>query len=135
MPPGGGGRFSILSAMTIPAAPVSSRPARPGKIRQMPGLDGLRAIAVVAVIVYHLNPSWLPGGFLGVDVFFVVSGYLITSLLMEEWRKRSALSLRRFWARRARRLLPALALLLFVVTMVAAVVAPDAVRRLRGDLP
>src|SRR5579862_4130430 len=126
MPPGGGGRFSILSAMTIPAAPVSSRPARPGKIRQLPGLDGLRAIAVVAVIVYHLDPRWLPGGFLGVDVFFVISGYLITSLLLSEHQRNRRVDLPRFWLRRARRLLPAVFGMLLAVTVLAALFSRDA---------
>src|SRR4051812_49981136 len=75
----------------------------------MPGLDGLRAIAVLAVFVYHFHNGggWLPGGFLGVDVFFVISGYLITSLLLSEFRKEGRVDLVAFWLRRARRLLPA----------------------------
>ncbi len=108
---------------------------RPPKLRQVPGLDGLRAIAVVAVIVFHLNPHWLPGGFLGVDVFFVISGYLITSLILDEHRRRSTVSLGRFWARRARRLLPALAFVLFAVTVTAALVARDALSQLQSDIP
>jgi peptidoglycan/LPS O-acetylase OafA/YrhL len=95
----------------------------------------LRAIAVVAVIVYHLNPSWLPGGFLGVDIFFVISGYLITSLILSELQGSSRLSLGRFWARRARRLLPALAFLLLSVTVIAALVGRDALGPMRADLP
>ena len=100
-----------------------------------PGLDGLRGLAVIAVIAYHLNPGWLPGGFLGVDIFFVISGFLITSLLMSEWEKTGALLLRKFWARRARRLLPALVVLLGAVAVLAAIFAPDGVPQLRGDLP
>ena len=73
----------------------------------MPGIDGLRAVAVGAVFVYHARASWLPGGFLGVDVFFVISGYLITALLLAEFGDSGRVSLREFWARRARRLLPA----------------------------
>ena len=73
------------------------------------GLDGLRAIAVAAVIVYHFAPSALPAGFLGVDVFFVVSGFLISRLLVAEVARNGRLSLTNFWGRRARRLLPALA--------------------------
>ena len=73
-----------------------------------PSLDGIRAIAVVAVLLYHADVRWLPGGFLGVDVFFVVSGYLITSLLVEERRGSMTTDLKRFWLRRAKRLLPAL---------------------------
>ena len=74
----------------------------------LPGLDGLRALAIVAVLVFHLDPSWLPGGFLGVDVFFVVSGFLITTLLVREQVASGRLDLPAFWTRRARRLLPAL---------------------------
>ncbi len=81
----------------------------------MPALDGLRALAVFAVILYHAQVGPLPGGFLGVEIFFVISGYLITSLLLAEWRQRGRIDLAQFWLRRARRLLPALFLLLLVV--------------------
>ena len=82
----------------------------------------MRAIAVVAVMVYHANSSWLPGGFLGVEVFFIISGYLITLLLLAEHEKNSRLDLKQFWIRRARRLLPAL------VAMMSAVVEPMSMR-------
>ena len=72
----------------------------------MPSLDGLRAFSVLAVIVYHANKLWLPGGFLGVEVFFVISGYLITLLLLAETEQYGSVSLKQFWLRRARRLLP-----------------------------
>lgn len=98
------------------------------------GIDGLRALAVTAVLLYHADVSWVPGGFLGVDVFFVISGYLITSLLLAEAVADGRISLGRFWARRARRLLPALGLLLIGVTIAALVGAHDAVDRLRGDV-
>ena len=65
-----------------------------------PSLDGLRCLAVAAVIVYHLDRRWLPGGFLGVDVFFTLSGYLITSLLLVERRRTGAIHFGRFWSRR-----------------------------------
>src|SRR6201981_4265159 len=85
--------------------------ARTGpRLAYRPGLDGLRALAVIAVFAYHARIDWLPGGFLGVDLFFVLSGYLITSLLLVEWEARNRIDLRRFWLRRARRLLPALVL-------------------------
>ena len=71
-----------------------------------PALDGLRAIAVTAVLLYHGGVDWMPGGFLGVDLFFVLSGYLITSLLLAERRGTGGIDLRAFWLRRARRLLP-----------------------------
>jgi peptidoglycan/LPS O-acetylase OafA/YrhL len=109
--------------------------ARPTGIRKLPGLDGLRAIAVVAVMVYHLHADWLPGGYLGVDVFFVISGYLITSLLLSEFRLTGNLSLRNFWMRRVRRLFPALATLLLVVVLLAAVFGRDALSRLQADVP
>lgn len=89
------------------------------------GLDGLRAIAVTMVLVYHFFPQALPGGFLGVDVFFVISGFLITSLLIREKAKNGRISLRSFWQRRARRLLPALGLVLLVCTSLAAAVGGD----------
>ena len=89
------------------------------------GLDGLRAIAVAAVIVFHFAPTILPGGFLGVDVFFVVSGFLISRLLVREIASSGSLSRRDFWARRARRLLPALATVTVVVLIVAAISLSD----------
>jgi len=84
--------------------------------RYMPGLDGLRAIAVLAVIFFHEQFSWAPGGLLGVGVFFTLSGYLITDLLLNKWLKTGRLHLADFWLRRARRLLPALFVMLVVVT-------------------
>ena len=96
-------------------------------------LDGLRALAVCAVLCYHAGLSWLPGGFLGVEVFFVISGYLITSLLLAEWSANGRIDLADFWLRRARRLLPALFLLLLAVIAFAVVFLPNEVAGLRGD--
>ena len=76
------------------------------KMRYMPGLDGLRAIAVLGIIIYHLNRKWLTGGFIGVDTFFVISGYLITSLLLREYEEKGIINLKQFWIRRIKRLLP-----------------------------
>jgi peptidoglycan/LPS O-acetylase OafA/YrhL len=90
-------------------------PVRSGQ-RYMPGLDGLRALAVLAVIAYHEQLGWAPGGLLGVGVFFTLSGYLITDLLLGQWTAAGRLKLADFWARRARRLLPALFVMLAVVT-------------------
>ncbi|ADG06725.1 acyltransferase family protein [Kyrpidia tusciae] len=102
--------------------------------RYMPGLDGLRALAVLAVLAYHLNPGWAPGGMLGVGVFFVLSGYLITDLLAEEWRKTGRIDLRDFWMRRCRRLIPALWLLLITVILVLLFSDPGRLGSLWGDL-
>jgi len=99
-----------------------------------PGIDGLRALAVAAVVAYHAEATWLPAGFLGVDVFFVISGYLICSLILAEHDETGRVLLGAFWRRRARRLLPALFALLAGVTVAAIAVAPDAVSRLRGDV-
>ena len=84
--------------------------------RYMPGLDGLRAIAVLAVIAFHEQFSWAPGGMLGVGVFFTLSGYLITDLLLNRWLRSGNLQLAKFWLARARRLLPALFVMLAIVT-------------------
>jgi peptidoglycan/LPS O-acetylase OafA/YrhL/hydrogenase maturation factor len=91
-------------------------------------------LAVVAVVVYHGNTSWLKGGFLGVEIFFVISGYLITMLLLSEHRRTGRLSLRHFWFRRGRRLLPAVYALLFVVSIVSVLFVKDQLDRLKGDL-
>jgi len=100
----------------------------------MPGLDGLRALAVIAVLLYHAGISWIPGGFLGVEVFFVLSGYLITALLLAEWRTRGSVDLKAFWLGRARRLLPALYLVLIVTLAYAVLLLPGEVARLRADV-
>ena len=100
----------------------------------LPGLDGLRALAVAAVLLYHAELSWLPGGFLGVEIFFVISGYLITALLLTEWRQLGRVNLKKFWIRRARRLLPALYLLLAVTLTYAVVFLPGEVAGLRDDV-
>ncbi|MEO7449103.1 MAG: acyltransferase, partial [Humibacillus sp.] len=91
----------------------------------MQGLDGLRALAILSVLVYHLDAAWLPGGFLGVDVFFVVSGFLITTLLVREHHRTGRVSLSSFWLRRARRLLPALAVCVLTSVLIARVVNTD----------
>jgi len=100
----------------------------------MPGLDGLRAIAVLAVIAYHLNPAWAPGGLLGVGVFFTLSGYLITDLLLGQREATGRLQLGDFWLRRARRLLPALFLMLAVVVAWVTLLDRSLLPGLRGDV-
>ncbi|HEX7744191.1 MAG TPA: acyltransferase, partial [Micromonosporaceae bacterium] len=97
---------------------------RAGHFAYQPGLDGVRALAVGAVLLFHGGVAWLPGGFLGVDAFFVLSGFLITSLLLGERDRTGRIDLVAFWARRARRLLPALLVLLLVVVLVSRVLLP-----------
>ncbi len=104
------------------------------RVPYLPGLDGMRALAVVAVMVYHANSDWLPGGFLGVEMFFVISGYLITLLLISERERTYRISLRQFWMRRARRLLPALFTMMAIVVAWTAVFKTEALGQLRGDV-
>jgi peptidoglycan/LPS O-acetylase OafA/YrhL len=104
------------SERVAPAATDSLTPRAP----RYAGLDGLRAIAVLTVMLFHLTPGLLPGGFLGVDIFFVISGFLITSLLLTEHANTGVIRLREFWRRRARRLLPALGVLILVCCGAAA---------------
>jgi peptidoglycan/LPS O-acetylase OafA/YrhL len=106
----------------------------PSRLPYRPALDGVRAIAVLAVLAFHFGASWLPGGFIGVDVFFALSGFLITTLLIREHRQTGRIDLWGFWGRRARRLLPALLLLLAALAGWAAWVAsPTAAASLRAD--
>lgn len=113
---------------------AGARPsARPGA--RLPGLDGLRALAVILVVVYHLFPQWwFAGGFIGVDVFFVISGFLITTLLLRERDASGRISLIGFWRRRARRLLPALVLLLLVCSSAAWLIGGDVLVRLGAQI-
>jgi len=97
-------------------------------------LDGLRAFSVAAVLIYHAEGSWLPGGFLGVEFFFVISGFLITAQLLLEWRRSGGISLGKFWLRRARRLLPAVFALLLVVVTGSLLFFPDEVTEVRGTM-
>jgi peptidoglycan/LPS O-acetylase OafA/YrhL len=103
------------------------------RLPYMPGIDALRGVAVLAVFLYHANVGWIPGGFLGVDVFFVISGYLITSLLLSEYRSRGHVDVVAFWLRRARRLLPAVGVMIAVTLIAAALLIPEDVDGLRGD--
>jgi peptidoglycan/LPS O-acetylase OafA/YrhL len=99
----------------------------------LPGLDGIRAIAVIGVLLYHANLTWLEGGFLGVDVFFVLSGFLITTLIVEEFDRSGRIDFKQFYLRRARRLLPAVLLMLVVVSILAAFIYRDAAAQVRTD--
>ena len=125
-----------MAGVEAPERPVAHAPAgaAPPRLGYIPALDGLRAVAVVAVLLYHGDQRWIPGGFLGVDVFFVISGYLITCLLLAEVQRDGHVGLGRFWYRRARRLLPALFTMLTVVSVYALVFLPDVVAQLRGEV-
>lgn len=101
--------------------------------RYMPGLDGLRAIAVIGIIIYHLNKQWLTGGFLGVDTFFVISGYLITSLLLFEYESTGIINLKQFWLRRIKRLIPAMLVLVMVVTVATLIFKPAEIVNIKQD--
>ena len=104
-------------------------------IQYIPAIDGLRAVAVIAVMFYHLGFSWIPGGFLGVDLFFVISGYVITRLLLDSIAQSGGLDLRGFYIARARRLLPALLFMLVSTTIAIGIWAPDTIKRLITDTP
>jgi len=107
--------------------------SNPHSFPYMPGLDGLRALAVLSVIAYHLNLPFTTGGFLGVTVFFVLSGYLITSLLVWEYDTTNSIDLKHFWIRRAKRLLPAMFLLLAVLNVLIPLIRPELITTLHGD--
>lgn len=102
--------------------------------KYLPGLDGLRALAVAAVIAYHLGFGWAQGGLLGVGVFFTLSGYLITQILLGQWEKTGRISLKNFWIRRARRLLPALFVMLAAVAVWVETASRSHLAGLRGDI-
>lgn len=103
------------------------------KHRYLPGLDGFRAIAVLAIIIFHLNPKWLPGGFLGVDTFFVISGYLITALLVAEFHKEGKVDLIAFWGRRLKRLLPAVLFMLMMVLLYTVIFEAQILASMKQD--
>lgn len=123
-----------MQSENLNGAPARQGPAQSlSGLRYMPGLDGLRALAVAAVLLYHSDLGWMPGGYLGVEIFFVISGYLITLLLLTEWRAKGAIDLKHFWLRRARRLLPALFVLLACALAFTVLFLPDEVAGLRAD--
>jgi peptidoglycan/LPS O-acetylase OafA/YrhL len=107
----------------------------PRGIRYIPAIDGLRAVAVIAVMLYHLGFSWIPGGFLGVDLFFVISGYVITRLLLDSIQRSGGLDLRAFYKARIRRLFPPLVFMIFVTTIYIGIWAPETMRRFVSDSP
>ena len=104
-------------------------------IQYIPAIDGLRAIAVIAVMLYHLGITWIPGGFLGVDLFFVISGYVITRLLLDSIQERGGLDLRDFYMARIRRLLPPLVFMIVVTSIVVGIWAPDTTKKFLTDAP
>ncbi len=117
-------------ALTDPEITTTSKSER-----YIPAIDGLRAISVIAVLLYHLTLPWWPGGFLGVDLFFVISGYVITRLILDSIERSSALDLRRFYRSRIRRLFPALIFMVVTTTLFIGVWAPETVKRFVSDLP
>ena len=104
-------------------------------IRYIPAIDGLRGVAVVAVMLYHLGFSWIPGGFLGVDLFFVISGYVITRLLLDSIARSGGLDLRTFYKARIRRLFPPLVFMILVTSIYIGIWAPETMRRFVSDAP
>ena len=125
---------SHAAVETTPLPRIEAEPPKPSadtkrvpanKAWRAPGLDGVRALAVLCVLGFHEGWSWLPGGFLGVDVFFVLSGFLITDILAAKFGRDGNVGLRTFWQRRARRLLPALGLMLLTVTAAVTVLEPS----------
>ncbi|MCU1379869.1 MAG: peptidoglycan-N-acetylmuramate O-acetyltransferase, partial [Acidimicrobiales bacterium] len=114
--------------------PLRASPAARRLPHRIHGLDGVRALAVAAVVAYHLDERLVPGGFLGVDVFFVLSGYLITSLLLDERDADGSIALGAFWRRRARRLVPPLVLTLVAVAVLTPLLYDDVAGRIRGEL-
>ena len=136
----------MTSAPTAPGSLPASAPdpvrvvrrrVPPADLGYEPALDGLRAVAVLAVCLYHARFEWIPGGFLGVSTFFTLSGFLITTLLLAEWRRSGGVDLRRFTTRRFRRLLPAAWATLLIVLAMGALGVWDGsqLRSLRGDVP
>jgi peptidoglycan/LPS O-acetylase OafA/YrhL len=125
---------STSLALETAATPVKVIGApKHNSLPYLPGLDGLRALAVLAVLLFHGRSDWLPGGFLGVDVFFVISGFIITRLLLNEWQTTGRINLGSFWLRRAKRLLPAVYLLLVTVLLYYVFFQQDEVTNLRSD--
>ena len=104
-------------------------------VKHISSIDGLRAIAVTAVVLYHLGISWIPGGFLGVDLFFVISGYVITRLILDSINQSSALDLRAFYAARLRRIYPGFLFMVTCTIIFIGVWAPEAIKRFLSDLP
>ena len=125
---------TTATAVVVEPLPHPALRNQISRVPYLPGLDGLRAIAVSAVLVYHANHTWLTGGFLGVEVFFVISGYLITLLLLSEKERTGTVRLGQFWLRRARRLLPALFVMMASLAIYMALFNTRPMGQARGDL-
>ena len=126
-------RASANNAGRANTPAAEQTPARP-KSRYIPALDGLRTLAVVAVVLYHLNLTWAQGGLLGVTIFFVLSGYLITRLLLNEVAKTGRIDLKSFWIRRIRRLVPAVVTVVVVTCALCTVFNHVMLTKMRPDI-
>lgn len=131
----GDGAVAVEEPPEPPPATGGPAPARPrGKLAHEPALDGLRALAVLGVMLFHGGVSWMRGGFMGVDLFFTLSGFLITSILLADVHSKGRVDFGRFWSRRARRLLPALLALIAAVGIYSVLwAAPEQLEKIRGD--
>ncbi|MCQ4088009.1 acyltransferase family protein [Saccharibacillus sp. JS10] len=123
------------SDRSVPRKSHSTEQPKTHASRYMPGLDGLRALAVLAVIVYHLHTEWAPGGLLGVTMFFVLSGYLITDILLSQWDRNGKFDMKDFWIRRAKRLLPAMLVVVFATILWSLIVDRTRLPAMIGDVP
>jgi peptidoglycan/LPS O-acetylase OafA/YrhL len=124
----------VATTTAAPSTPQTTTPDERPRLTYQPALDGLRAVAVLAVMAFHSSMPWAKGGEFGVDLFFVLSGFLITTLLLQEYGRSHAISLGDFYARRIRRLFPALILVLAFVALYALFAAdPTTVHNLRWD--
>ena len=125
-------RSGVRRALALPAVSRYDLPVP--NMGYVPGLDGVRALAVIGVLLYHGNSAWLPGGFLGVDVFFVLSGFLISTILLQSLQTRGAINFKTFYVHRARRLLPALLATLLLAAVLIVLFARDSVSQFREDV-
>ena len=129
----GSHRSPVNKGARTDSAAKEQAPTRP-KSRYIPALDGLRTLAVVAVVLYHLNLTWAQGGLLGVTIFFVLSGYLITRLLLNEIAKTGRIDLKSFWIRRIRRLFPAVVTVVVVTCALCTVFNHVMLTKMRPDI-
>ena len=128
------GRAASGAAAAAPANATTSAPSARPRSRYIPALDGIRTLAVLAVVLYHLNLPWAQGGLLGVTVFFVLSGYLITRLLLEEFQHTGSIDLKGFWVRRMRRLMPAIVTVMVVTCALCTIFNHVMLTKMRPDI-